>query len=42
MFESLGDRLQSAVHKIKGYGKITEDNIATQGMIKINSFFSEK
>lgn len=27
MFESLGDRLQSAVHKIKGYGKITEDNI---------------
>jgi len=27
MFETLGDRLQSAVHKIKGYGKITEDNI---------------
>ena len=27
MFESLGDRLQSAVDKIKGYGKITEDNI---------------
>jgi len=27
MFESLGDRLQSAVHKIKGYGKITEENI---------------
>ncbi len=27
MFESLGDRLQNAVHKIKGYGKITEDNI---------------
>ena len=28
MFESLGDRLQSIVHKIKGYGKITEDNIS--------------
>ena len=28
MFESLGDRLQSAIDKIKGYGKITEDNIA--------------
>lgn len=28
MFESLGDRLQSAVSKIKGYGKITEDNIS--------------
>lgn len=28
MFESLGDRLQSAVDKIKGYGKITEDNIS--------------
>ena len=28
MFESLGDRLQNALHKIKGYGKITEDNIA--------------
>ena len=27
MFESLGDRLQSAISKIKGYGKITEDNI---------------
>lgn len=27
MFESLGDRLQSALNKIKGYGKITEDNI---------------
>ena len=27
MFESLGDRLQSAVSKIKGYGKITEENI---------------
>ena len=27
MFESLGDRLQNALHKIKGYGKITEDNI---------------
>lgn len=28
MFENLGDRLQSAVDKIKGYGKITEDNIS--------------
>lgn len=28
MFETLGDRLQSAVDKIKGYGKITEDNIS--------------
>lgn len=28
MFESLGDRLQNAVDKIKGYGKITEDNIS--------------
>ena len=28
MFESLGDRLQSAVNKIKGYGKITESNIS--------------
>ncbi len=27
MFESLSDRLQSAIHKMKGYGKITEDNI---------------
>ena len=27
MFENLGERLQSAVDKIKGYGKITEDNI---------------
>ena len=28
MFESLGDRLQSIVSKIKGYGKITEDNVS--------------
>ena len=28
MFENLGDRLQSAVNKIRGYGKITEDNIS--------------
>ena len=28
MFESLSDRLQDIAHKIKGYGKITEDNIA--------------
>ena len=28
MFENLGDRLQSAVNKIRGYGKITDDNIS--------------
>ena len=28
MFESLGDRLQNVMSKIKGYGKITEDNIS--------------
>lgn len=28
MFENLGERLQNAVHKIKGYGKITEENIS--------------
>ena len=28
MFESLGDRLQNALHKVRGYGKITEDNIS--------------
>ena len=28
MFESLSDRLESAIHKIKGYGVITEDNIS--------------
>ncbi len=28
MFESLGEHLQNALHKIKGYGKITEDNIS--------------
>lgn len=28
MFENLGDRLQNVLHKIKGYGKITEDNIS--------------
>ena len=27
MFENLGDRLQNALNKIRGYGKITEDNI---------------
>lgn len=27
MFESLGQRLQNTVNKIKGYGKITEENI---------------
>ncbi len=28
MFESLGDRLQNVVSKVRGYGKITEDNIS--------------
>ena len=28
MFENLSDRLQEIAHKIKGYGKITEDNIS--------------
>ena len=28
MFESLGEHLQNAIDKIKGYGKITEDNIS--------------
>jgi len=28
MFENLGDRLQSAINKIKGYGTINEDNIS--------------
>ena len=28
MFENLGDRLEQAVNKIKGYGKITEENIS--------------
>ena len=28
MFENLGDRLQNVIHKVKGYGKITEDNIS--------------
>ena len=28
MFESLGNRLQSAIKNIKGHGKITEDNIS--------------
>jgi len=27
MFESLGDHLQNAIDQIRGYGKITEDNI---------------
>ncbi len=29
MFESLGDRLQNVIHKARGYGKITEDNISS-------------
>ena len=28
MFENLSDRLQNVVNKIKGYGRITEDNIS--------------
>ena len=28
MFEELGDRLDKAISKIKGYGSITEDNIS--------------
>ena len=28
MFENLSDRLQYVIHKIRGYGKITEDNIS--------------
>ena len=28
MFENLSDRLQNAMNKIKGYGKITEENIS--------------
>ena len=28
MFENLGDRLTNVVNKMKGYGKITEDNIS--------------
>lgn len=28
MFENLSDRMQDVVHKIKGYGKITEENIS--------------
>ena len=28
MFEGLQDRLEGVIHKIKGYGKITEDNIS--------------
>ena len=27
MFEQLGDRLEGVIKKVKGYGKITEDNI---------------
>lgn len=28
MFENLSDRLQNVMHKIKGYGRITEENIS--------------
>ena len=34
MFESLGDRLQNAIHNIRGYGKITDENI-TEAMREI-------
>ena len=34
MFENLGERLQNVVHKVKGYGKITEDNISIKGIIE--------
>ena len=34
MFENLSDRLQDVVHKIKGYGKITEENISEINNIK--------
>ena len=29
MFEGLGERLQNVIHKAKGYGKITEENISS-------------
>lgn len=28
MFENISERLESAIHKIKGYGRITEENIS--------------
>ena len=28
MFESLTDKLENAISKLKGYGTITEDNIS--------------
>ena len=28
MFEGLQDRLEGIIHKVKGYGKITEENIS--------------
>ena len=28
MFENLGERLQNVMDKIRGYGKITEENIS--------------
>ena len=28
MFENLGDRLQNAINKMRGYGKITEENVS--------------
>ena len=34
MFENLSDRLQGVIHKIKGYGKITEDNISEMANIR--------
>ena len=35
MFESLSDRLQNAIHKIKGYGTITEENISEEVMKEV-------
>ena len=42
MFENLSDRLQDVVHKIKGYGKITEDNIERNLTYKDIAIISRK
>ena len=41
MFENLSDRLQSAIHKMIGYGKITEENI-NEVMKEIRQEFQNK
>ena len=45
MFENLGERLQNAVHKMKGYGKIIEENINVNliisGYYEIKNEFQE-